>query len=103
MCLFRGALVVGKVFYDEVAKLLGVFMEVESIAFLLALLLWLVPAFLLTIKVEKMKKISDDMKWRLIIPLWVVPLVGNLVCYMIFANTGKLPVMAEGERKRYWR
>lgn len=78
-------------------------MRPDIFIFLLVMLLWLIPAFMLTIIVAKTKNISGDVKWRLIVPLWVVPLVGNLVCYMIFANTGKLPVMTEEERKRYWR
>jgi len=68
-----------------------------------ALILWLVPATLLTLKVCKIKSLSTAFKRQLILPLWLLPIVGNLVCYMVFAKVGTLTPLTNDERKRYWR
>jgi len=69
----------------------------------LVLILWIIPAILLTIKVLNVKNISASFKKQLILPMWFVPLIGNLVCYFVFAKTGKLNKLSSEEHRRIWR
>jgi Gpi18-like mannosyltransferase len=68
----------------------------------LVLILWVFPATLLTIKVLNVKNINNSLKRQLILPMWFVPLIGNLVCYFAFARTGKLNRLSPEEHKRIW-
>ena len=68
----------------------------------LVLILWIIPAILLTIKVLNVKNISASFKKQLILPMWFVPLIGNLVCYFVFAKTGKLNKLSPEEHRRIW-
>lgn len=80
-------------------------MEREHIYLVLAtvlLMTWIFPAIVLTIKVSQIKGLSKNKKSQLIKPMWYVPLVGNLVCYMQFAEMGKLRPLNEGEHKSIW-
>jgi|TARA_B110000238_G_C16057186_1_gene408784 hypothetical protein len=64
--------------------------------------LWLIPAAVLTLKVRHMDDLEPALKKQLIIPMWTIPLIGNLVCYFMFANTGKLTPMSAKERLGIW-
>ena len=72
------------------------------IIILLVLTLWVIPAFLLTVKVRNTKGLSPSFKKQIILPMWFVPLVGNLVCYFIFAKTGKLNKLSADEHRSIW-
>lgn len=57
-------------------------MTVEKVIFIVGLLtvsFWLIPALILTLKVRHMEGLEPDLKKQLIIPMWTVPLIGNLV------------------------
>ncbi len=71
--------------------------KIIFITLLIALSLWLLPALLLTLRVNRIKTISPSFKRKIIIPMWTVPLVGNLVCYFLFARTGMLNKLSKGE------
>lgn len=68
----------------------------------LLLILWVIPATVLTIKVLNVKNIDTQFKKQLILPMWFVPLIGNLVCYFVFAKTGKLNKLSPEEHRRIW-
>jgi hypothetical protein len=61
--------------------------------------LWLVPAVMLTIKVRSIDGLDPEMKNQLIKPMWYVPLVGNVVCYFMFARLGKLNKLSDSEHR----
>lgn len=65
-------------------------------------LLWIFPALILTIKVQKIKRLDPAIKKQIIIPMWVVPLFENLICYMMFAKTGKLNRLSKDEHRSIW-
>lgn len=66
----------------------------------LLVILWIIPAIFLTAKVLGLKKISPSFKRQLILPLWLLPLIGNLVCYFVFAKTGPLNRLSPEEHRR---
>lgn len=61
------------------------------------LLLWWLPALLLTLKINQITGISPAFKKKIIIPMWTVPLVGNVVCCFLLAKTGKLEKLSQSE------
>jgi len=72
-----------------------------SVVFAIAIA-WLLPALTLTRKVCRMEDLDPALKRQLIIPMWTIPLVGNLVCYFMFAKTGKLDPLSRRERMGIW-
>jgi len=80
-------------------------MTVEQVTLIVGVLMasfWLIPAVVLTLKVRRMENLEPALKKQLIIPMWTIPLIGNLVCYFMFANTGKLTPMSAKERLGIW-
>ena len=80
-------------------------MTVEKVILIVGVLaaaFWLIPAVVLTLKVRHMADLDPALKKQLIIPMWTIPLIGNLVCYFMFANTGKLTPMSAKERFGIW-
>ena len=65
-------------------------------------IVWLLPALALTRKVSSMEDLDPVLKRQLIIPMWTIPLAGNLVCYFMFAKTGKLNPLSRRERLGIW-
>ena len=66
------------------------------------LILWVIPAIILTIKVLNLKNINASFKKQLILPMCFFPLIGNLVCYFAFAKTGKLDRLSPEAQRRIW-
>ena len=80
-------------------------MAVEKVILIVGVLMasfWLIPALILTLRVRHMEDLEPALKKQLIIPMWTIPLIGNLVCYFMFANTGKLTPMSAKERLGIW-
>ena len=68
----------------------------------LVLILWLIPAFLLTLRIRKIENLNPSMKKQLIAPMWLVPAVGNIVCFMVISNIGELPKLSAAEHRSIW-
>ncbi|BFM12838.1 hypothetical protein R50072_29910 [Simiduia litorea] len=80
-------------------------MDISYTYFFLAfivLALWIIPASVLTFKVASNDVLPRSFKRQLIMPMWYVPLVGNLVCYVQFAKLGKLQSLSAAEHRSIW-
>ncbi len=69
---------------------------------IIVIVFWLVPASILTIKIRQQESMSQALKSQLIKPLWLIPLIGNIVCYFFFAKTGKLNALSASEHRSIW-
>jgi len=65
-------------------------------------LLWLLPAIVLTVKVYKLKDFKVSYKKQLIAMVWSVPIIGNFLCYFLFAKIGKLKQLSNSEHRSIW-
>lgn len=72
------------------------------IAVIILCILWVVPAVVLTIKVRNVKGLDAGFKRQLIVPMWLIPFIGSLVCYFVFAKIGKLNRLSADEHRRIW-
>ncbi|GAB1263823.1 hypothetical protein [Aurantivibrio infirmus] len=76
--------------------------SVYIICALLVSILWFVPAAILTIRVKKHEGIEPIIKKQLILSMWVIPIVGTLVCFLVFAKIGRVPRLSEADNRDIW-
>lgn len=77
----------------------------DAIFVIIGLLLaafWLIPAAILTVKVQRHEFIPPELKSQLIKPIWFAPIIGNIICYFFFAKTGKLNKLSKSEHRSIW-
>lgn len=63
---------------------------------------WLLSAAIFTIKVLSLPNLRPEVKRQLIVPMWVVPLLGVLFFLLIFVKTGKLRRLTLDEHRSLW-
>lgn len=72
------------------------------VALLAFVLLWWGPAVHYTIKMRRSRWIGDDHQKKLLVYLWLAPLLGTIVCMALFSRTGKLHRLSDDEHTQVW-
>ena len=76
--------------------------EVLVILVIVLAFTWLLPAAIFTLKIVRERRIDIPMKRRLIFYLWAAPIIGAVVCSLVFAKVGKLRKLSASEHRDLW-
>ena len=80
-------------------------MDTEHLIALLALvgaIVWFVPALIFSVKVLRTDELESHLQKQLLIYLWVAPVIGAVICAVMFSKIGKLRKLSESEHKSIW-
>ena len=61
-------------------------LSIELIVTIIISILWLISSIVLTLKVLRQDDLEKGLKRKLIVPMWLVPIAGALVCYIFFTK-----------------
>jgi len=64
--------------------------------------IWIVPAIIYTDKIKNSDDYSSHTKRQLLFYLWLAPLIGWLICVVMFSKMGKLRRISESEHRSFW-
>jgi len=63
---------------------------------------WLLPAIFFTVKICRENRLDLPMKGRLVFYLWAAPIIGVVICSLVFAKAGKLRKLSTSEHRGLW-
>ena len=76
--------------------------EVVTVLGIVLAFTWLLPAAVFTYKISGEHRIDLPLKRRLVFYLWAAPIIGAVICAVVFAKVGKLRKLSASEHRNVW-
>jgi F420-0:gamma-glutamyl ligase-like protein len=64
--------------------------------------IWLVPAFVYSAKLLSTDEFEPNLRKQLLVYLWIAPIIGAVMCVVMFSKIGKLRKLSQAEHKSLW-